>query len=410
MISHYSNLKNDQSIKVLAVSHMYPRSERAMYGTFVRDMCNALSLVGVDVRVCNPVPQLIWPVNLLGRYRHLSCDPHFVDTIPTVRIKWSTLPYRAFETSLRKRSWSHIQNASMQLFGTVRPQIIHAHDLFPDGFACLKLARHFDSPLVTTSHGSDNRVHIKHSLRKRAVMQAAMQSARVICVSNAVKNELAANSIPLQKLITMHNGVDLNRRYLGPDVDKIRTRFGNRLIILSVGHMVHFVKGFDVTLKAFALLINDNPELKAVVVFVGDGVERKSLEALARELKIEQHVSFEGAKTPEETMKYMAACDVFCLPSWYEAFGIVYLEAMLHDKPVIGVQGQGISEIVKDGNTGLLVPPKNEHATAEALRFMIQNQGRRAEIGMAGGRLVRNQYSWSHWAACMKNVYESILR
>ena len=397
------------AIKVLFVSHMYPRAERTMYGTFVRDHAIALNKCGVKVGVCNPVQKIIWPLSNLARYRVNKPDLDYKDNLPTVRINWLTFPKRLFESSLRRGAFRNMIGVVKEMFDGQLPDLIHANDLFPDGFACVGLAKALSFPLVVTSHGSDNRVHLKHDFRRSAVLEAASYATRIICVSDFVRRELIELGLSSDKLVTIHNGVDLSRVYHGSGVQSIREHYGNRPIILAVGHMVHFVKGFDITLRAFSALLNTDPNCQAVVVFIGDGVERLVLQKLTNKLGIGKRVYFEGAKSPEETMKYMAACDIYCMPSWYEAFGIVYLEAMMHGKAVVAVEGQGISEIIEHLKTGYLVPPKDVGKTAEALQTLLGNKSLRDLIGQQANEMVFNNYSWIHTAKKTLELYHQIL-
>jgi glycosyltransferase involved in cell wall biosynthesis len=381
-----------------------------MYGTFVRDKAIALKDLGVDVRICAPVPIIPWPLSLLRRYRKGVHDPTFSDILPTIRVPWITLPTRALETELRSLAYWNLMKAKVALFGDQEPDLIHANDLFPDGYACAKLARIIHRPLVVTSHGGDNRVHAKHPRRKKALVQAAEASKKIICVSEFVRRELIGLGLDSSKLVTVHNGVDYQRAYRGPETYRIRNRFGNGVIVLCVGHMKLSEKGFDVNIKAFAQLIKEIPQCPVSLVLVGDGAMRPSLERMTKTLGLNGKVFFAGAKRPEEVMQYMSACDIYCMPSWYEAFGIVYLEAMMHGKPVIGVQGQGISEIITHCKTGLLVPGKDVVATCRALQRLIEDKRFRVRIGRNGRRLAYSKYSQKRSAERTLLVYHDALK
>jgi glycosyltransferase involved in cell wall biosynthesis len=397
-------------MKVLVVSHMYPRPNNTMFGTFVRDKAIALKELGVDVRICAPVQYIPMPISLLRRYRNGEYDPTFRDSLPTIRIRWLTFPKRYFEATMRRHAYRDMVKAKVSLFGDQEPDLIHANDLFPDGYACARLAGLINIPLVVTSHGSDNRVHAKHARRRKAVLEAAEASSKIICVSEFVRRELIDLGLESKKMVTVKNGVDLHRIYNGPETNRIRNRFGNRMIILTVGHMTISEKGFDINIKTFAQLLQEMPQCNAVLVLVGDGAKRPSLESMVKRMGLHGRVFFEGAKSPEEVMHYMSACDLYCMPSWYEAFGIVYLEAMMHGKPVIAVQGQGISEVIEDGKTGLLVPPRDVMATCKALKRLIEDERFRCQIGLNGRNLVCSQYSQKHSAERTLLVYRDVLK
>ena len=116
-----------------------------------------------------------------------------------------------------------------------------------------------------------------------------------------------------------------------------------------------------------------------------------------------------GAKSAEETMAYMAACDIFCLPSWSEGFGIVYLEAMAHGKPVIAVQGQGITSIVTKNETGILIPPHDSQAVANTIKSLIDNPQDSRQMGSRGKNLILKEFSLERWSDKMIGLYEQIL-
>ncbi len=380
-----------------------------MFGTFVRDQVVELASIGVDVRVCVPESRIIFPFCLLWRYSKTIEGKDFKDQLPTQRVPWYTLPRRFLEARVRKTAWRQLQKASYQLFHEKKPDLVHAHDLFPDGYASVGLAKAMGAPLIVTSHGGDNRVHVKMRSRRSAVLEAASAAARVVCVSNIVKSELALAGLQTEKMLTIRNGIDANRKYCGPKIDLIRGQYPGKTIILSVGHMVHYVKGFDITIKAFSRITSSGAKNNVVLLLIGDGHERASLERLAGKSFDPGAIHFLGAKSPSETMEYMAACDIFCLPSWYEAFGVVYLEAMLHSKPVIGVAGQGISEVVTHQNEGLLVPPKDVDATQQALMSLINNEEQRLMMGKRGHSLVENTCTQRKAAEKLLETYNQVL-
>ncbi len=396
-------------MKVYVVSSIYPRSGRTTFGTFVRDQSAALHSLGVDARVCNPVPLLPWPIRYLKRYRDKKPDPTFVDALPVERLWWWTLPFSLLETTLRHHCHHGVDRVMKRLFGGQVPDILHAHTLYPVGMVCSRMTRPLGLPLVVTVHGADSRVQLGHPHRRAGVIEAYEAAEKVICVSETIRKDIIRQGLCGDKLVTIHNGVDLSRVYSGPAVAELRRRFGNRPIVLSVAHLRLPSKGIDLTIKAFASICRSGESNDAVLVVVGDGILRSDLEALARGLGIAEKVFFEGNKSPEETMHYMAACDVFSLPSWSEAFGLVYLEAMMHGKPIIAVEGQGISEVVENGRTGMLVPPKDEQAVSGALRLLLKQSQLRTDISQAAEALVQSRFSWERNAQDCMELYSNIL-
>jgi glycosyltransferase involved in cell wall biosynthesis len=128
---------------------------------------------------------------------------------------------------------------------------------------------------------------------------------------------------------------------------------------------------------------------------VGDGPEHEALIALAGQLHVAHKITFTGSISDEAVKHEYARCDVFCLPSVQEGFGIVFLEAMAAGKPVVSTTAAAIGEVVRHGETGVLVPPGDVHSLAGALLFLLGNKEIRTHYGMNGQRRVQ-QYDWQH--------------
>ena len=393
-----------EKIKAYVVSSLYPRPSHCTSGTFVSDQAAALAGLGVDVRVCNPVPVMPWPMRHLRRYRDKKADPTFRDKLPVERPLWTRLPSYLLETTLRRRSYLDVIKAMKKLFGPEKPDIIHAHVLFPVGMVCAKAAKSLGLPLVVTVHGADSRVHITHPLRRAGVFRVYEAADRIICVSSKIKEDLVAKGLSPDKLEVIHNGMDLSKVHRGEN--PIAKAYQGRKMILGVGNLVH-TKGFDIFLQALRILRTRYPDIVGVIV--GGGKERQKLTALIQKLQLESVVEMVGYQPPAQTMAYMEACDIFCLPSWSEGFGIVYLEAMAHGKPAIAVEGQGISEVIEHGRTGLLVPPKNVQMVVESLKRLLNQPELCAEMGKAAKSLVHKKFSWEHNAHKCMELYQEIL-
>ena len=111
----------------------------------------------------------------------------------------------------------------------------------------------------------------------------------------------------------------------------------------------------------------------------------------------------------DDVLKYMSEADIFSLPSWNEAFGVVYIEAMACGKPVIGCEGEGLEDFVRNFETGLLVKPKDVNSLAEAMDFLLSNPDKAKEIGKRGQKLVLDNYTWEKNAEKTIRVYQEVL-
>jgi len=180
--------------------------------------------------------------------------------------------------------------------------------------------------------------------------------------------------------------------------------------ILFAGRLVER-KGVHHLIEALGLMRNRE---RALVRVVGDGSERATLEALARERGLADRVRFDGFVSNEELSRAFATCDVFVLPATYDAkgdvegLGVVLLEAMIYDKPVIGSEVGGITDIVLHERTGVRVPPGDPAALARALDLLFDDPARARRIGQGGRRHVDENFAWPVIVRRWRDVYERL--
>ncbi|MFZ6762883.1 glycosyltransferase [Pseudoroseomonas sp. WGS1072] len=182
---------------------------------------------------------------------------------------------------------------------------------------------------------------------------------------------IAAQGWPAERVHYLPNFVDDMRGALPAELDLPPQR--PRLLALG---RLHRNKGFDTLLRAL-------PEVPgAVLAIAGEGPERAALEALARELGVAGRVRFLGWR--QDAGALLAACDVFVCSSRHEPLGNMVLEAWSAGRPVVAVAAQGPSELIREGETGLLVPKESPAALGRAIAGLLADPGRRAALAEAG--------------------------
>ena len=146
------------------------------------------------------------------------------------------------------------------------------------------------------------------------------------------------------------------------------------------------------------------------LVFVGSGPMREGLEKQSKKLSVEKYVIFAGFV--EEGLKplYYRATDIFVLPSIMntESFGIVNLEAMACGVSIVASKIGGIPDVVKDMENGLLVPPKDSNALADAIIYLLENENVRERMGRNGRKKIKN-YSWERIAEETEEIYKELI-
>jgi glycosyltransferase involved in cell wall biosynthesis len=209
----------------------------------------------------------------------------------------------------------------------------------------------------------------------------------IIAVSEHIGIDLTENfKIDRNRIHIIHNPIDANKINLLSAEDVYEKVFCENIpIILSVGRLSN-EKGFDYLLKAFSML---NQNFDARLVILGEGKEGINLKRLSSNLGIDRKVFFLGYK--ENPYKYMKRATIFVLPSLYEGFGIVIVEAMACGIPVIATQSYaGIEDIIEHEKTGLLIPVADEKALSESMFRLLNDEELRRSLSMEAKKKVEN--------------------
>jgi len=228
--------------------------------------------------------------------------------------------------------------------------------------------------------------------RRLKQLTAPFFAAHVAVGVNAARETERLAGRPAGAVRTIHNGVPdrpLNRR----------PRPFTGLAVGSIGRL-DSQKGYDVLLRSLAA--SDG----VGCVIVGDGPERERLERLAASLGIAQRVAFEGWQS--DARDFLTTFDVFVLPSRFEGFPLVLLEAMLAGLPVVATDVGSVAEAVQDGETGLLVPPDDVQALNEALHTLLDDPDLRRKLGDAG-RARALEFSPARMAREFEALYAEVL-
>jgi teichuronic acid biosynthesis glycosyltransferase TuaC len=389
-------------MKILVVSHMYPSIPNPTYGVFIHKQVKALQKLGCEVRVISPVPYAPWPLRVWKeKWRAYASVPvhDFYDGVEVYYPRYLEFP-RSFL----------LEHAGFFMFLGMRKlverlardfpfDLLHAHVALPDGHCASLLRKGYQVPFLVSIHGQDFQSTINRGPRARKKLRQVLQRAgRVITVSTKLKN-LVKEEPYYGQISVIANGID-------PEDCKTREPRAWTSRIISIANLKK-TKGIDLNIRAIALLTGKYPNLKYTVV--GDGEERPNLEKLAAELNLGPNVEFLGKLRHSEAMDRLAAADIFCLPSWQEGFGVVYIEAMAQGIPVIGVRGEGIEDVIDPGKNGILVRPKVVGDIAEALDALLQDPALARRLGEAGRETVLTGYTWEHNGIKTVEIYQQLL-
>jgi glycosyltransferase involved in cell wall biosynthesis len=223
-----------------------------------------------------------------------------------------------------------------------------------------------------------------------------------LTVSEAIRQILLTAGVPPGRVQTIYSGIDLQRfdnLSMVPSLFPAGTR-----VVGSVGHLAGH-KGHRYLLEALPYIRQTEPNIRLMIV--GEGELRSALEAQAAALGVTEQVCFTGFR--HDVVALMQQFEVFVHPSYLEGLGTVLLDAMALGKPVVATHAGGIPEVVQDGVTGLLVPPRDPPALARAVLHLLRHPEYSMKFGAAGRQRVEQGFTAAHTGALTLQVYQQLL-
>lgn len=306
----------------------------------------------------------------------------------------------------------------------VRYDVMHANS-WTAGYVAAIIKRAMGVPFVVTFHAL-GKVRRQHASADGFPMARPIIEERVMQEADAI---IAACPDDEHALCTLYDvsGSRLSAIPLGVDLDRFRpvTRASargaldlpaNDTLLLSVGRLVPH-KGFDDVIRALGVLRRKH-HLSPRWLVIGDQPARAAdepadelarLRHLAREEGVSDRVQFLSSCPPERLPTYYAAADLFLTAPRYEPFGVTAIEAMACGTPVIGTRVGGLKLTVQHGLSGLLVPPQDPGAFAEAVATMIRSPEERATLGRQGLHWVRGNFGWADVVTRITRLYAEVV-
>jgi glycosyltransferase involved in cell wall biosynthesis len=390
------------------LSHMYPSAVNWTAGIFVHEQVRALVTLGHDVRVVSPKG---WAPPLLPRWKAFRDVPGVdsVDGVPVLYPRKLTLPGARL---------GH-RNCDAMLWAIAAPlrrvqrdwpfDVIHAHMLVPDGWAAARLGAELGVPVVATAHRADVLdVPAQGPRSRRRVAQAVGAVDQICAVSASIGDAATGLGTPRRPVQVVPNGADTTVFVPRPPAEA-RAHLGlpgDGPIVTFVGKLVPR-KGVDTLIEAIGLL-GRRPGGAPLLVAAGIGDMQGDLERRALSLGVADRVRFVGKVAHDDVGWWMSAGDLFVLPSLSEGLPTVVCEAMNCGRPVVATAVDGTPEIVRDGETGILVPPSDPEALARALARILDDADLARRMGAAALRIGQAEYTWAANARRMSAIYEDL--
>jgi glycosyltransferase involved in cell wall biosynthesis len=383
-------------MKVLFLTHSFPRKEGDAAGSFVLRLAVALRAEDVHVRVVAPAAP--------GFPESDEIEGIHVERFRYAPRRFEQLAYTGNMASDVASSWS----AKLALVGflgsdfvhavrarrSFEPDVIHAHWWFPNGVVGTWLGGLAHVPVVTTLHGTDVRLARTVGVAKPLFSHVLKHSAAVTTVSRWLQEEtesLAPGNDPI--VAPMPVATEL----FSPNGARDKSR------LLFIGRLTS-QKGIEQLLQAIGTM-----KLRAELDVVGEGANRGDLERLAGELGISDRVRWHGQLSqPELPAMYRRAAAVV-VPSIDEGLGLVAVEALLCEAPVVAFDSGGLRDVIQHEKTGLLVAPGDRGALAGALDDLLARDGRGSDLGKAGRIYALSTFAPESAARRYADIYRQVL-
>lgn len=390
--------KPGRKLKICVIGSTYPRYQEDSQVPWLRETVDRLVNAGHEVTVLAP------------SYKGLKS--HTIDGVPVHRFRYAP---QSLETLTHEQGApNRIRNkffellaipyilcgmlAAARLSWTRQFDVINVNWPFPHGFMAWAGQLFCKAEVVATCHGAELAL-ARNRKWVRWILAQFLKSARhITCNSSHTAQQIERVCGRQAEIIPYGTTVEVKRA---------KVHHTQTPIILFSGRHVQR-KGVEYLLKAMPHILG---KTSARLLITGDGDCRTKWEALSHELKLDDWVEFLGVVSNERLAELYRECDVYCLPAIHddrgdtEGLGVVLIEALMHQRPVVSTSVGGIVDIIKDGKTGLLVAEKDEVALANAIVRLIQDRVLARRLGKAGLKYAQWHFDWNRITEAFESAF-----
>ena len=314
------------------------------------------------------------------------------------------VPITEYKTSSlynHKALWNQIRFANHLRKRNV--EIVHTYGFYSNVFA-IPPARLAGAAAVLASI-RDTGEHLTPMQRRIEKLFCRMADC-IVTNAEAVRNRLTNEGYAAEKIVVIHNGIELTRYARKPGELGLHRELGvpSNTQLVAVFARLNELKGIEYFLRAAAGLIERFRNVRFLIV--GDGASRPELERYAERLGLNKHVVFLGFRLDVPVL--LSEISVSVLPTLSEGLSNSLLEAMAASVPVVATRVGGNPEVVQGGVTGLLVPPRDAEALARAIGQFLEDPCLRKKFGLAGRERVSKRFALEHMTRATERLYEGL--
>lgn len=384
-------------MKLLILSTKYPSPNFPMSGSNKSEFGLALKQKGVDIEILVPIPIQIAIKNGLSvgrdeKYNGIKTFHPWFIKIPFGSSYFSKFQGFLFRASIKKHLLRYKKSGG---------KLIQSHSISLAG-ASANYYKKWGFISIVTLH--DNEVHdIKYRPKSylRFIEKEINKSNQLLCVSQ-------------QQLLNMKRCMKINVPNevipYGIKKQEVSKKILPTLFTISIVCRLIKNKGVDILIKALAI-INNKQKKQIKLIIVGTGNYEMNLKKLVEELNQNSNIIFNGEKPNHEIPGIISDTHVFILPSFEEALGLVYFEAMSVKTPIVGIIGQGIADYIIHGENGYLAPPKDVSALVDIIETLLKNPSHLKKVGENGFQVFeKSNVEWSKNAEKHLEIYYRFLK
>ncbi len=352
-------------------------------------------------------------------YQELGKHPYIVTqnmgALPTYEVREGVEIYR-FYPIFNKHSGTYVRELeklfAFDLAGQI--DIVHCHAFdFISGWA-IRIASQYGIPTLVKVATEQDVINYPREIQANtrgfsAALKNLLQATRFISLNPNIKQELMAVGAPDNKILNFPNGVDTD--YFCPVTQNVKKQLKKKLGLSDKLYLVTYTGRFEERKRVIDLIhawhkIHKNfPQCH--LLLIGDGEERMSCQEASHSLGLAQQITFVGEV--ENVVEYLNVTDCYVFPSRLEGMPNVILEAMACGLPIITTEIPGIVEIINDGESGMLIPPKNISALANSLTTILSNPELGLQFGKAARKRAEQHYSFKVLGKRYFEIYQKLL-
>lgn len=390
-------------MKILLVTHNFPRHADDMAGAFLLALARGQQALGHEVRALAPHGAGLAERESVGgievaRYRYGKDEQETLAYAGTMHeqalsswaARWRLLQFvRAGRRALRAECSSF------------RPDVVHVHWWVPGGFAAWP-GNAAGCPVVLTSHGTDLFLLDRFPFARAVAGPIFRAAAQVTVISTPLVARVERLGVPRDRITVLPMPVSAER--FAPPLHEVR----DPARLLFIGRLIER-KGAEYAVRAVAALRQQGRAVRLTII--GDGPERTRLVALVDELGVRDAVDLAGALPHDAVAAHYRSATLLLMPAvtdWkgeQEGFGMVLVEAMASDLPIVATRSGGIPDVVTDGTTGLLVPERDPGALAAAAARLLDAPAMAAAMAAAARAELERRFTPAGLAAGFDAVY-----